>query len=155
MRLETFQMIDRVVAFDAAARSLTAEATVPESSPVFEGHFPGYPIMPGVLLLETMAQASGYLILALNGMSRMPFFMAADKARFRTFVGPGARLSASARLAHDGSGFAATEASITVDGQRICDAEIRLRIVPFPAPEMEAALKLQAARIGLPPQPGA
>jgi 3-hydroxyacyl-[acyl-carrier-protein] dehydratase len=151
MRLETFQMIDRVAAFDAAARTLVAEATVPEASPVFEGHFPGHPIMPGVLLLETMGQASGYLILALNGLSRMPFFMAADKAKFRTFVAPGTRLEARAALIHDGSGFAVTEASIAVDGKRICDAEMKFRLVPFPAPALEAAMLDQVARIGLTP----
>jgi 3-hydroxyacyl-[acyl-carrier-protein] dehydratase len=151
MRLETFQMIDRVAAFDAEARTIVAEATVPDSSPVFEGHFPGYPIMPGVLLLETMAQASGYLILRLNGLARMPFFMAADKARFRTFVTPGTPLQARAALVHDGSGFAVAEASIEAGGKRICDAELKFRLVPFPAPELEAAMRAQVARIGLVP----
>src|SRR4030067_146334 len=48
--------------------------------PVDEGHFPGLAFMPGVLLLETMAQASGYLVLAMNGFSRMPFFANAKEA---------------------------------------------------------------------------
>ena len=69
---------------------------MPMESPVFEGHFPGHPLVPGVLLTETMAQASGYLVLGLMDFTHMPFLMAVDKARFRTFVGPGAVLAIEA-----------------------------------------------------------
>ncbi|NLG75947.1 MAG: beta-hydroxyacyl-ACP dehydratase, partial [Xanthomonadaceae bacterium] len=62
MRLETFQMLDSIETLDREGHTLVALAHVPASSSVFEGHFPGYPIMPGVLLLETMAQAAGYLL---------------------------------------------------------------------------------------------
>ncbi len=89
MRLEYFEMIDRVVAIDREAKRIEARSTVPGESPVFEGHFPGHPLVPGVLLTETMAQASGYLVLATMDFTHMPFLMAVDKARFRTFVGPG------------------------------------------------------------------
>lgn len=88
MRLEYFEMIDSVVRLDRAAGRIEARALVPEASPVFEGHFPGHPLVPGVLLTETMAQASGYLVLAHLDFAQMPFLMAVDKARFRSFVGP-------------------------------------------------------------------
>jgi 3-hydroxyacyl-[acyl-carrier-protein] dehydratase len=148
MRLEYFEMIDRVVALDRDARRIEARSTVPAASPVFEGHFPGHPLVPGVLLTETMAQASGYLVLGLMDFTHMPFLMAVDKARFRTFVGPGAVLSVTASLEHEGSGYAVTKAKISVDGKSICDAELRFKTMPFPA-GLDEQMRAQARRIGL------
>jgi 3-hydroxyacyl-[acyl-carrier-protein] dehydratase len=147
VRLEYFQMIDRVHAVDP--ESIAAEAVVPAESPVFEGHFPGHPLVPGVLLVETMAQASGYMLLHRFGFARMPFLSAVKEAKFRSFVVPETRLEVAAKLEHDGSGYAVTKASISVAGKRICDAELVFRTLPFPAPELEAAMRAQAARIGL------
>jgi 3-hydroxyacyl-[acyl-carrier-protein] dehydratase len=148
MRLEYFEMIDRVIAFDRAARHLEARSTVPDASPVFEGHFPGHPLMPGVLLTETMAQASGYLVLGLMDFSHMPFLMAVDKARFRTFVPPGAELAIDATLEHEGSGYAVTKAKIAVDGKPICDAALRFKTMPFPA-GLDLPMRERARQIGL------
>jgi 3-hydroxyacyl-[acyl-carrier-protein] dehydratase len=148
MRLEYFEMIDMVTLFDAAQQRIVCRATVPDVSPVFEGHFPGHPLVPGVLLTETMAQASGYLVLGLNRLSQMPFLMAVDKARFRTFVEPGAVLVIEAALTVEGSGYAATKASITADGKPVCDAELRFRLMPFPA-ELGALMRQRTAAIGL------
>ena len=148
MRLEYFEMIDKIVSFDADAKRLVARAVVPMESPVFEGHFPSHPLVPGVLLTETMAQASGYLVLGLNKLSHMPFLMAVDKARYRTFVEPGAILDISAELTVEGSGYAATKSRIAIAGKPICDAELRFRIMPFPA-EIGALMKSRTDAIGL------
>jgi 3-hydroxyacyl-[acyl-carrier-protein] dehydratase len=148
MRLEYFEMIDRVTAFDRDAKRIEARSVVPDASPVFEGHFPGHPLVPGVLLTETMAQASGYLVLGLLDFTHMPFLMAVDKARFRSFVGPGAVLAISASLEHEGSGYAVTKARILVDAKPICDAELRFKTMPFPA-GLEEQMRGQARKIGL------
>ncbi|MFC7737162.1 3-hydroxyacyl-ACP dehydratase FabZ family protein [Roseomonas sp. GCM10028921] len=148
MRLEYFQMIDRVVSLEGDA--IAVESRVPEASPVFEGHFPGHPLVPGVLLVETMAQASGWLILGRNSFAQMPFLMSVKEAKFRRFVGPNAPLDVTSRVTHDGSGYTVTEARVTSEGRRIADAEILLRSMPFPNPDLEAAMRASAARIGLP-----
>jgi 3-hydroxyacyl-[acyl-carrier-protein] dehydratase len=72
---------------------LKARSVVPAKSPVFEGHFPGMPLVPGVLLIETMAQASGMLVLAATDFAAMPFLMSVDGAKMRVVrrAGGGAR----------------------------------------------------------------
>ena len=147
MKLEYFQMIDRVAALEG--ETIVVESTIPDASPVFEGHFPGYPLMPGVLLVETMAQASGWLLLKLMNFERMPFLMGVKEAKFRSFVGPSTPVTVHAQRLHDGSGYAVTKARIEAAGKRICDAELTLRIMDFPAPELSAAMKQRGQELGL------
>jgi 3-hydroxyacyl-[acyl-carrier-protein] dehydratase len=150
MRLEYFQLLDRIVELDIANRTIRTEATVPHESTIFQGHFPGYPLMPGVLLLETMAQTSGWLIIGLTKFDRMPFLAAFKEAKLRTFVTPGTVLSASAKIEHEGSGFAMAQAEIRVDGKVTCDAELTFRVVNFPAPELKTYMQKEAERLQFP-----
>jgi 3-hydroxyacyl-[acyl-carrier-protein] dehydratase len=150
MRLEYFQLIDRVVDLDLPGRKISSEATVPEQSTIFEGHFPGFPLMPGVLMIEAMAQTAGWLVVALNDYKRMPFLAAVKEAKLRTFVKPGQMLKGSAQLLHDGSGYAVTETRLTLDGAPVCDATITLRVLDFPNADMRRLMLETAARLGLP-----
>lgn len=149
MLLEYFQMIDHVEAVDLQKRVLSARSVVPEKSPVFEGHFPGMPLVPGVLLIETMAQASGFLVLAASNFAAMPFLMSVDGAKMRTFVEPGAVLDVVAELEHDGSGFAVTKARITSNGKKVCDAQLKLRTMPFDQVPLADIVKNRARDVGL------
>jgi len=150
MRLEYFQLIDRIVDLNIADRKISTEATVPVTSSIFEGHFPGFPLMPGVLLIEAMAQTSGWLVVAIHRFERMAFLAAVKDAKFRMFVTPGQKLSVKAALTHDGSGYAITEASIALDGKPICDATLTLRVLDFPNDEMKFRMREAAARVGFP-----
>jgi 3-hydroxyacyl-[acyl-carrier-protein] dehydratase len=150
MRLEYFQLIDRIVELNIADCKIRAEATVPTTSTIFEGHFPGFPLMPGVLLIEAMAQTSGWLVVAVNRFDRMAFLAAVKDAKFRMFVTPGQKLSVDAKLAHQGSGYAITEASIALDGKQICDATLTLRVLDFPNDEMKMRMRETAARVCFP-----
>jgi 3-hydroxyacyl-[acyl-carrier-protein] dehydratase len=149
MRIEYFQLIDRIVDLDLAGRKISSEALVPATSTIFEGHFPGYPLMPGVLLIEAMAQTSGWLVVAMNRFERVPFLAAVKEAKLRSFVTPGQLLSIEAELEHDGSGYAVVAAKIKVERKLICDATLTLRVLDFPNAEMERQMRDLATRIGL------
>ncbi len=149
MLLEYFQMVDRVTAVDLDAKTLTARSTVPLQSPVFEGHFPGMPLVPGVLLIETMAQASGFLVLAAKDFAAMPFLMSVDGAKMRSFVEPAAVLDIEASLEHEGSGYAVTRARISSGGKKVCDAQLKLRTMPFSEIPLAPIVRKRAEEVGL------
>lgn len=149
MLLEYFQMIDRIESVDLSKGLLKARSVVPANSPVFEGHFPGMPLVPGVLLIETMAQASGMLVLAVTDFAAMPFLMTVDGAKMRAFVEPEAVLDIEVILEHDGSGYAVTKAKITVAGKKVCDAQLKLRTLPFNEVPLADIVRKRAEEVGL------
>ena len=150
MRLEYFQLIDRIVELDLRDQTIRTEARVPTESTIFEGHFPGYPLMPGVLLIEAMAQTAGWLVIGVTKFTRMPFFAALKEAKLRSFVSPGQTLLLSAKLLHQGSGFAVAKAEIRSGDKLACNAEITFRLVEFPSPDFRANMEKMAAILEFP-----
>src|ERR1700694_5148486 len=152
MQLEYFQLIDRILDLNIDAKTIRVEARVPQHNRIVEGQFPGYPIMPGVLLIESMAQTSGWLLSALMKFERMPFLAAVKEAKMRSFVSPGELLKVEANIVHEGSGYAITAAKVHVGGELRCNATITFGIVPFPNPELRVHMDAMAKRIGFPQQ---
>jgi 3-hydroxyacyl-[acyl-carrier-protein] dehydratase len=152
MNLDYFQLIDRIVDLNLEAKTITVEARVPEKHTIFEGHFPGFPIMPGVLLTEAMAQSSGWLILGVLKFERMPFLAIVKEAKMRGFVGPGQVLTIDAKLEHEGSGFAVAKAKGRIGKDLKCSAEITFGLAPFPDPAFRVHMDTMAEKIGFPLQ---
>jgi len=93
-----FVLVDRVVSIEGN-ETLVALKNVTINEPFFPGHFPGHPVMPGVLQLEAMAQAAGILLLRMSSSEgKVAFFMSADKVKFRRPVVPGDQLRITAKL---------------------------------------------------------
>jgi len=152
MQLEYFHLIDRIVDLDLGGKKIVVEAQVPKESTIFEGHFPGYPLMPGVLLIESMAQASGWLLLGVLKFERMPILAAVKEAKVRGSVFPGDLISVEAALTHEGSGYAVTEAKIRVGGKLRANSTLTFTLIPFPNADMRGYMNSVAERVGFPQQ---
>src|SRR5512140_83909 len=152
MQLDLFQLIDRIVDLNVEAKTIVVEAQVPQAHTIFEGHFPGFPIMPGVLLTEAMAQSSGWLLLGLMKFERMPFLAMIKEAKMRGFVSPGQLLTIEAKVEHEGSGFAVTSAKVRVGTELKCSADLTFRHIPFPHPDLRVYMDAMAHKIGFPQQ---
>ena len=122
-----FLLIDRVLDF-VPDRSLTAIKNVTINEPFFQGHFPHRPVMPGVLILEAMAQASA--VLSFKSIGTLPnkdsvyYFVGVDKARFKRPVEPGDQLRIESRLARKVKGIWLFECSAHVGDELCCSAEL-------------------------------
>lgn len=120
-------LIDRVIAYDPD-KSITAIKNVTYNEQFFQGHFPGHPIMPGVLIIEAMAQASGILGFLTQGKlpvdGYMYLFAGADKVRFKRKVVPGDRLVLNAELLMMKRGIFKFNCTASVDEELACSAEI-------------------------------
>ncbi len=125
-----FVMVDRVVSI-ASEDELTALKNVTINEPYFQGHFPGRPVMPGVLQLEAMAQAAGILMLRhTTNENRIAFFMSCDKVKFRQAVVPGDQLEIKVKLIkRRGNKLAVAEGECLVDGKQVSSAELMFTLL--------------------------
>lgn len=131
-----FVMVDRVLEFKGE-NEIVALKNVTINEPYFSGHFPGNPVMPGVLQLEAMAQAAGILMLRMSGfMGKTAYFMSADKVKFRKPVMPGDQLVITAKMTKSrGNKLAAASAICRVGDQEVSSADLLFVILDEPLPE--------------------
>ena len=123
-----FLLIDRVEEFEPGV-SAVAIKNVTANEPFFQGHFPEYPVMPGVLIVEALAQAGAVAMLSLEAnQGKLAFFAGIDKVRFKRQVRPGdtLRLEVEITKARAGVGFGTAKA--TVDGELVCSGELMFAI---------------------------
>ena len=121
-----FLLIDRVVNL-TAGEEIVALKNVTMNEPFFQGHFPAAPIMPGVLIVEAMAQAGGVLVLdslPQEQHGRPVYFMGMDKVRFRKPVVPGDQIIFEVKLLKLRSKAAKLAGKATVDGNLVAEAEL-------------------------------
>ncbi|EGY52340.1 3-hydroxyacyl-ACP dehydratase FabZ [Neisseria shayeganii] len=121
-----FLLIDRVTAYEPE-KTLTAIKNVTINEPFFQGHFPGFPVMPGVLIIEALAQAAGTLaILSRGGRNddEIYFFVGIDNARFKRQVVPGDQLVFEVEVITHKRDIGKFKAVAKVDGQIAAEAEI-------------------------------
>ena len=122
-----FLLVDRVLGIEDGKR-ITAVKNVTMNEPFFQGHFPQKPMMPGVLMLEAMAQASALLSMIPDGEELDPntlyYFVGIDNVRFKRVVEPGDQLILTAELQRARSGIYTFHATATVDGQLACEADL-------------------------------
>ena len=121
-----FLLIDRVIEV-VPGDKITALKNVTNNEPFFQGHFPGRPIMPGVLIIEAMAQAGGilaYLTGSTEQRSRLIYFMGMDKVRFRKPVVPGDQILFNAKIIKFRSKAAKMSGIATVDDELVAEAEL-------------------------------
>lgn len=121
-----FLLVDRVLDFEKG-KSLCAVKNVSFNEPCFQGHFPGKPIFPGVLILEAMAQATGILAFKSGGdlePGELYYFAAIDHARFKRPVLPGDQMILDVTFIKERRGVARFTGIATVDGAVVCEASM-------------------------------
>ena len=133
-----FLLVDRVIELEPGKRAVAIK-NVTMNEPHFTGHFPHYPVMPGVLIIEALAQAAGVLSFATLGQVSDPnsvfFFVGIDKARFKRPVVPGDQLRLEVEILRFARSLSKFRGVATVDGQVAAEAELMctLRTVEAPA----------------------
>jgi UDP-3-O-[3-hydroxymyristoyl] N-acetylglucosamine deacetylase/3-hydroxyacyl-[acyl-carrier-protein] dehydratase len=125
-----FLLVDRIVEI-IDGRKIIGLKNVTINEPFFQGHFPGHPIMPGVLIIETMAQVGGFLLLeAVEDVAeKVVYFMSLDNVKFRRPVVPGDQLRLEVEMVQFRGRTCRMRGEAYVDGNLVCEAEMMARVV--------------------------
>ena len=124
-----FLLVDRVLSYNTEGehKTLRGLKNVSFNEPFFQGHFPGKPVLPGVLILEAMAQATGILAFTMVGkpdQDELYYFASIDTARFKRPVLPGDQLILDVEYLKERRGIAKFTGVASVDGHEVCSAEL-------------------------------
>ncbi|MDQ3448936.1 MAG: 3-hydroxyacyl-ACP dehydratase FabZ [Chloroflexota bacterium] len=126
-----FLLLDRIMEYDAERAYIRGEKGVTASEWFFQGHFPGLPVMPGVLQVEALAQTMAVYVARQPGFGdRIGLFAGIEECRFKRIVQPGDRLSLEVTMEKLGRRFGKGRAVASVDGEVACEALISFVIPP-------------------------
>ena len=123
-----FLLVDRIIEIDLGKR-IVGIKNVSVNEPFFQGHFPGYPVMPGVLIIEAMAQVGGVLAFKsveekMDISGKLVYFAGIDKAKFRKPVFPGDQIRFELKVIHVKEPYWKLKGLALVDGKKVCEAEL-------------------------------
>jgi 3-hydroxyacyl-[acyl-carrier-protein] dehydratase len=123
-----FLLVDRIIELDA--QKIVGIKNVTANEPFFSGHFPDFPVMPGVLVIEAMAQTAGVLVLKSipDRHSKLVFLVSVDGARFRRPVVPGDQLRIEMNVIRRKGTVAKMAGTATVDGKVVAEAEVMCKL---------------------------
>lgn len=123
-----FLLIDRIIACEPG-KTVTARKAVTMNEPFFVGHFPQEPVMPGVLIVEAMAQAGAFGVMTLpEFQGKVAYFAALDNVKFRGKVVPGDMLQFDVEITKLKAVAGVGKGVATVDGKKVCEAEFTFMI---------------------------
>lgn len=123
-----FLLVDRIIAMEPNV-SITGLKNVTINEPFFQGHFPGQPIMPGVLIIEAMAQVGGVLAFCAGTDAKSVFFMSIEKAKFRKPVVPGDQLKMELRVIHHRGNVWKLSGVAKVDDKVVAEADLTAMVM--------------------------
>ena len=125
-----FLLVDRIIEYDGA-RHMVGLKNVTINEPFFQGHFPGHPIMPGVLIIEAMAQVGGMLLMEelQSREDKVVYFMALDNVKFRRPVLPGDQIRSEVEMIQLRGRTCRLKGVAYVEGQVVAEAEMLARVV--------------------------
>jgi len=149
LEIERFQLVDKLLAYEPTAGRMRCGGSIPLAAPLFDGHFPGHPLFPGVLQLEFMGQAASLFLMA-QRPGRLAILVGVERARFRRMLLPGAAIEAEASLTYESRSLAVFACELHGPEGLSASADIRVALTSAENPATIEHIEAWLHRLNLP-----